>query len=79
MRSLRVKDPAVTKLSEKLGVRKGDTKDDLFILPGHVQQKLSEEQSVETIADYFSNISQEFEPLALEKLHPNVQSSILRA
>ena len=40
---------------------------------------MSEEQSVERIADYFSNISQEFEPLTLEKLPPNVQSCILEA
>ena len=67
------------KALRKLGVRKGDTKDDLFTLPNHVQQNLTEEQSVERIADYFSNISQEFEPLMLDKLPPNIRNSILEA
>ena len=45
------------KALRKLGVRRVDTKDDLFTLPEHVDQNLSEEQSVERIADFFSNIS----------------------
>ena len=62
-----------------LGVRNGDTKDDLFSLPQHIAENLSEQQSAERIADFFSNISQEFEPLALWKLPPNVQSCISMA
>ena len=36
-------------------------------------------QSAERIADYLSNISQKFEPLALLKLSPNVKDCILAA
>ena len=64
------------KALRKLGVRKGDTKDDLFVLPNHSEQHLSEEESAERIADYFSSISQEFEPLSYEKLPPNIRSSM---
>ena len=67
------------KALRKLGVRNGDTKDDLFTLPQHIEDNLSEMQSAERIADYFSNISQEFEPLAIWKLSPNVQDCILAA
>ena len=60
----------------KLGVRKGDTKDDLFILPQHPEQNLSEEETAERIADYFTAISQEFEPLIVKNLPPNILKCI---
>ena len=58
------------KALRRLGVRNGDTKDDLFSLPNHTELNLSEEESVERIADYFSSISQEFEPLVVNNLPP---------
>ena len=64
------------KALRKLGVRKGDTKDELFVLPAHNEQNLTEEEVAERIADYFSSISQEFESLEMKKLPPNVKSSI---
>ena len=63
----------------KLGVRTGDCKDELFKLPGHVNDKLSEQESAEKIADYFSAISQEFDPLDINKLPPNIQHCLQAA
>ena len=40
---------------------------------------LTEEDSAERIADYFSMISQEYEPLDFDKLPPNVQNSMTDA
>ena len=67
------------KALRKLGVRKGETKDDLFVLPSHAEQHLTEEESAEKIADFFSSISQEFEPLDFEKLPPNIKHSLVTA
>ena len=67
------------KALRKLGVRNGDTKDDLFTLPEHTEHNLTEEQSAERIADYFSNLSQEYEPLSFENLPPNIKNSIHEA
>ena len=67
------------KALRKLGVRSGDIKDDLFTIPSHIEESLSEEESAEKIADYFSNISQEFEPLSFENLPPNIKASFLNA
>ena len=54
-------------------------KNDIFTLPEHVDNNISEQESAEKIADYFSNISQEYEPLNFEQLPPNVKNKILRA
>ena len=54
------KRSSIYKALRKLGVRRGDTIDDLFTLPEHDEENLSEEQSAERIADFFSDISQEF-------------------
>ena len=51
------------KALRKLGVRAGDIKDDIFTLPEHIENNLGEQESAEKIADYFSNISQEYEAL----------------
>ena len=67
------------KALRKLGVRNGDTKDDLFVLPEHQDLNLTEEETAERIADYFSMISQEFEPLDFNKLAPNVRNSMIDA
>ena len=64
------------KALRKLGVRKGDTKDELFVLPNHSEQNLTEEEVAERIADYFSSISQEFEPLDIDKLPSKIRKSI---
>ena len=43
-------------------------------LSSHVEQRLTLVQSADAIATHFSSISQEFEPLSLQKLPPNVCS-----
>ena len=45
-------------------------------MPNHSELHLTEEESAERIADYFSSISQEFEPLDFQKLSPNIKSSL---
>ena len=47
-----------------------------FILPHHTEQNLSDVQIAENLADYFSAISQEFEPLVSENLAPSVRDKI---
>ena len=64
------------KALRKLGVRTGDCKNELFQLPDHVADKLSEEESAERIANFFSAISQEFDPLDIRKLPPNIQQCL---
>ena len=61
---------------KKLGLRPGETTQPSFQLPEHVESKLSSLESVELIADYFSSISQEYLPLEISALPPNVQSHL---
>ena len=58
----------------KLGLRPGTDANRWFQLPSHNNQRLSPAQSAELIADHFSSISQEFQPLKLEDLPPNIVS-----
>ena len=44
-----------------------------FILPNHSDENLSPQDSAERLADYFSKISQSFEPIDVEKLAPWIQ------
>ena len=46
----------------------------MFQLPGHAELGLSSAQSAEVIAEHFSKISQEYAPLNVSKLPPNVQT-----
>jgi hypothetical protein len=59
---------------KKLGLRPGETSQPGFQLPEHVQNNISPAESVEIMADYFSNVSQEYLPLDITVLPPNVQS-----
>ena len=63
----------------KLGVRSGECKEELFKLPSHIDDLLTEQESADKIADYFSAISQEFEPLEFCKLPPNIRNCLLAA
>ena len=58
---------------KRLGMRPGETSHAQFQLPGHVEMNCSSAQSAEIIAEHFSHISQEYEPLNLNNLSPNVQ------
>ena len=56
--------------------RPGDSAASHFDLPKHVELGLSEIESAKVIADFFSKISQEYEPLSVESLPPRVQSKL---
>ena len=58
---------------KKLGLRPGEITNHGFLLPGHADQNLSPAQSAELIAEHFSRISQEYEPLNVANLPPNVR------
>ena len=59
---------------KKLGLRPGEEVQNTFSLPSHTSQNLSPAQSAELIASHFSSISQEFSPLQVTNLPPNVQN-----
>ena len=57
----------------KLGVRPGDNTDNTFTLPSHVDGNLSAQQSAEIIADHFSSISQDYEPIEVDNFPPRIR------
>ena len=62
---------------KSMGAQPGDCTDNqTFTLPTHQSEGLSDQQSAERIADYFSAISSEFSPLDLEKLPTRVKSKL---
>ena len=61
---------------KRLGLRPGEEIQSGFQLPMHAEQNLSPAQSAEVIAEHFSRISQEYEPLNIYNLPPNVQSFV---
>ena len=58
----------------KLGSGKND--DTNFEIPSHVEQNLSAEESAEVIADYFSSISQEFDPIDSSRFTPDLKEKL---
>ena len=56
--------------------RPGDAPSKSFALPDHVERGLSELQSAEEIADFFSSISQEYDPLDVTSLPERVQMKL---
>ena len=64
---------------KKLGARPWDQSRDSFQLPAHQDQNLSPAQSAEIIAAHFSSISQEYKPVSLYNLPPNIQDYLLSA
>ena len=48
----------------------GFSKQSNFTLPNHAEEELSPLQSAERLAEYFSRISQEFEPINPESFPP---------
>ena len=64
---------------KKLGARPWDQSRDSFQLPAHQDQNLSPAESAEIIAAHFSSISQEYEPVSLYNLPPNIQDYLLSA
>ena len=58
---------------KRLGMRPGDDPHETFTLPDHVDAILLPEESVELVAQHFSSISQEYAPLDISTLPPNIQ------
>ena len=50
--------------------------DSSFEIPSHIESNLSAEQSAEIFADYFSAISQEFEPIDQSKFTPDLKEKL---
>ena len=50
-----------------------DTGKNTFTLPSHAEDDLSPQQSADIFADYFSAISQEYEPISVQNFPPNIQ------
>ena len=50
-----------------------------FSLPSHIEDDLSPEQCANRFADYFSKISQEFQPIDVSNFQPNIQSKLKAA
>ena len=57
----------------KLGVGGKDISKNTFTLPSHADNDYTPEQSAEKFADYFSSISQEYEPICVDKFTPNIR------
>ena len=60
----------------KLGMKPGEFRQTGFQLPEFVEQKLSDFECAEKIAEYFSRVSQEYPPLNVENLPPNVKKHL---
>ena len=62
------------KAIKKMGARPGDCGEEAgFTLASHVEQSLTPQLSVELMADYFSSISQQYEPLSVQNLPESVR------
>ena len=59
---------------KKLSLRPDHVEVKSFTLPRHYSMSVS--QSSDTIAKYFSDISQQYEPLSYDNLPPNIQTYI---
>ena len=47
-----------------------------FTLPSHAEQNFTPAQAAEALAEYFSSISQEFEPICAEKFSPSLKEKL---
>ena len=65
------------RILKKLGAQPGDCTDNhTFTLPSHSAANLTNQESAESIANYFAAISQEFSPLDAKNLPDRVQSKL---
>ena len=62
---------------KRMGLRPGEQTQSAFQLPNHAELNLTSAQSAELIAEHFSSISQEYAPLDVSSLPPNVQTFLL--
>ena len=65
------------KALKKLG--NNSSEDTNFQIPSHVESNLSAQQSAELLADYFSRISQEFDPIDANKFSPALKQKLLHS
>ena len=79
VRSLMEDDPGKAYRSyRKMSSQPGDCEDETsFTLLSHIEDNLTPTQSIERIADYFSQISQEYPPLNIDLLPDNVKAKVL--
>ena len=77
VRSLKEDDPGKAYRSlKKMAARPGDCSDEgSFTLQSHLEDNLTDEESMEQIANHFSQISQEFPPLDYNLLPDQVKLS----
>ena len=75
IRSLKEDDPGTAyRNMKKLGAQPGDCADEgSFTLLSHLEQGLSDEESIERIAEHFAHISQEFPPFNYNLLPESVK------
>ena len=59
---------------KKLGLRPGEVLQPSFQLPNHIMNDYSPAESAEILAEYFSSVSQEYSPLNILSLPPNIQA-----
>ena len=62
----------------KLETGESVSKSSNFTLPDHAEENLSDLQSAERLADYFSKISQEFEPICADNFPPYIKEKLAR-
>ena len=76
VRTLMEDDPGTAyRCLKRLAAQPGDNHDEgSFALPSH--QQLTPEQSIERIAQHFASISQEYVPLSVDLLPPDVQAKV---
>ena len=65
---------ALRKLESGVNIQKNSN----FSLPTHVEEDLSTFQSAERLADYFSAISQEFQPICPELFPPKIKEILAK-
>ena len=61
----------------KLGGGGKNTGHASFTLPSHIEDDLSPQECADRFADYFSKISQEFQPINIENFPPNIKSKLI--
>ena len=79
VRSLMEDDPGKAYRSlKKMSSQPGDCEDETsFTLLSHIEDNLTTTQSIEKIADYFAQISQEYPPLNMNLLPDHVRAKVL--
>ena len=78
VRTLKEDDPGTAyRCLKRLAAQPGDHPDEgSFSISSHLDGNLTQEQSIERIAQHFATISQEFVPLNYDLLPPDVQAKV---